>query len=476
MRRSQNAIHEASSDAHHDNQTTVGDLWTRFRDWFNIGERLNGLYRTLIGSVFAVWWTSVWWKLAANDDFTSLFIGARVLKDGHPGALYTSVPTDFATVDNPYWTKALIDENFSGVFWHPYVHLPLFAKILGPVTDWMDFPTASRWLVVLNSIAVVVIVWAVGKLFWKTLLQPPVFAGALLILASTQPLRKGMELGQTSPLIIAAVLLALVLAVKHPWGSGILLAVATAIKLTPVLIVIFLLARRKTRKAGLGAVGVGALLGISSILTTGLKLNQEWLDVALKTGSQGLTLAMNQSPVGAMLASGMSGIGAARVAPMTIPSWVAAAALILTIAFVAASCAVVWWLPDSQRDPLILALLLTLPLGLMRISWTHYYIVIIVAVALIGAYSQALASPVARGWLALSGLIVVLLNTEPWAWNSVFPSLANSTAYRGGAWSALLASIFLMIGAVTVALNHSQQRLSVLTGFTSEPAIVLPEQ
>ncbi|WP_267626796.1 glycosyltransferase family 87 protein [Gordonia sputi] len=422
--------------------------------------------RWVISAAYVAWTSGFWWAKMSAEDFTSLYFGARVLRGGAPHALYSSEPTDFSVVDNPHWSAAIAASDFTGEYWHPYVHIPLLARLLGPLTEMLSFTAMARWLVVLNAIAVVLIVWTVARMVLPQMLRPAFFAAGLLVVASIKPTTMALDYGQTTPLIVAAALLAVLYSARAPILSGVVLAAVVLIKLTPALLIMYLLMRPGRRTAGVTAI-LATLAGAGlTVWAVGRDLTGEWIEVVLQTGRQGLAFVVNQSPTSALLMGMQPGDSPGVPSPLEVPAWVAVTVFAITATVGLCGLAVVWWLPDSMRDGVWVVLLLCLvPLALPAVAWTHYYISIVFLVAVLISYGLALG-PTGRGWVFTAALTVVLLNTEPWVWSAVFPSVWDSQVSVGGAWSAIAGTLFCLIAAIIVAGRGRAADLpaGVLTG------------
>lgn len=410
--------------------------------------------RLIISALFVTWMTGYWWAKMSGEDFTSLYFGARVLRAGAPDALYASEPTDFSAVDNPHWSAAIAHSDFSGKYFHPYVHIPMLARALGPLTDELSFTAMARWLVVLNAIALVAIVWAVARMLLPQLLRPAFFTAGLVVMASIKPATMALDYGQTTPIIVALALLALLYAARAPVVAGVLLAIAVLIKLTPALLILYLLVRPGRRRAGCVAVVATLLGGVANVLLVGRHLTREWIDVVLQTGQQGLAFVINQSPTSALLLGLRPGDAPGVPSPVTVPPWIAVTVFAITATLGLCGLAVLWWLPDTMRDGIWVTLLLCLvPLALPPVAWTHYYISIVFIVVLLVSYGLALG-PRGRGWAFTAAAVIALLNMEPWVSSALFPSVWNSQVSVGGAWSAVAGTLFCLIAAVAVAWRN----------------------
>lgn len=383
-----------------------------------------------------------------GDDLSSLWMAGRLVLEGLPGHLYAYHPTNFAWVDDPVWL-ALREQLGVEAVLHPYLYPPIVAYLLSPFTLWLPFGVATRLVLVANVFALALTAVAAADLFHRPLLRPVPLALFLTAVALTTPFQYALALGQTTPLVLAAVLGGVWLERRgRPVAGGALLALAAVIKLTPALLLVWWLLRRRWRAVGGFALGVG-LAGGLGLAAMGLDVHIEWITNLRRVSGAGLA-AFNVQSVPAWLIASDLGPGAAltwEVFPL--PAWVslasAAVGAALTVGYLARGLRT-RLRPDPAggdltADPAegtVIAGLLLVPLLASNVSWTHYYLALMVPMIVL------LRSPrSALGWVLLGA--IWLLNVEPLAMEPMHPALTAVTFTRSHLLSGLLVAVALLV-------------------------------
>jgi len=270
-----------------------------------------------------------------------------------------------------------------------------------------------------------------------------------LALWFVEPVRSNADFGQINTLLILAVLLDTT-CIRGRW-RGVLVGVAAAIKLTPIVFVAFFLLQRDRRAALTSlATFVAAMAGGWIVLPSGSRWF--WLTQIRQTSHIG-----NLSYVGNQSWRGL-------IARLSIPSGVASG-LWLLAALVTLAAAVVLarsLLADGRMIPALFALALG-ELLISPISWTHHWSWLVLAPAV--AWSERRRLP------ALSVALVALLALAVWQpyWK----------ATHDGWWFPLSNSLALLGGLVLLGWTWAELRLasrpaqpaplSVAAGSSSEP-------
>ncbi|MET7946718.1 glycosyltransferase 87 family protein [Micromonospora sp. NPDC005324] len=186
----------------------------------------------------------------------------------------------------------------------PFTYPPFAALVLWPITAVSEGVLQGIWLVT-TCAAVVAIAGSVGvALTTRRSRRPLVVALAATMLMLSAPVQSNLRFGQVS---IFIVLMALLdgLGVVPPRLRGTLVGVAAAIKLTPLLFVVYFLAVGRYRDAGRSAATFVACAGLAAIV-----LPQEswayWTETVRQTSRIGnLSSLGNQSLHGMLLRVGV---------------------------------------------------------------------------------------------------------------------------------------------------------------------------
>jgi alpha-1,2-mannosyltransferase len=225
------------------------------------------------------------------------------------------------------------------------------------------------------------------------------FAGGAAATMAFEPLRSNLDYGQINLLLMAMVLVD-ILAIKGR-GRGILVGVAAAIKLTPLLYVAYFLLERDRRAAYRGAATFVGLTGLSWLILPS-ESTLYWFHEAFTPSRTG--------PVGSV--SNQSWNGVLHRAPFhsgspTVAIWVTASVVTLLLGVIAARSLISQYRPVEALLVLALTELLVSP-----ISWSHHWSWVVIApVVLITRWRSG-------RWLvaALATLVIVAI-AEPYWWS-----------------------------------------------------------
>jgi hypothetical protein len=213
--------------------------------------------------LIAIWWVlcTLTWKI---DVVTYLAAGER-LNAGH--ALYALSPGDrFLVIDTAYYHTPLLYPPLIGVIWRPLAALP---ADLG-LALWFAAATA----------AIVAGVWYVGKdLRTSAIVALLVFSAAI-----------GSQLSgaNVNAFVILGALLLWGQSDRRPW-VGVIMGVLTAIKLSPGVFIVWLIAQRRWRAFGWAVAGLvgGLALGL---IGTSYATNRQAIDILAQAKPQNLTV------------------------------------------------------------------------------------------------------------------------------------------------------------------------------------------
>jgi alpha-1,2-mannosyltransferase len=253
--------------------------------------------------------------------------------------------------------------------WVPFVYLPLgvviwyaFAPLLG---------RAGRW-------------------------RPAVFAVLFAACAYLFPVRDEMRFGQVD-LALLALAVADCAAVRPRWPSGLLVGLATAIKLVPGVFVVYLWLSGRRRAAV-----TAALTAVAVTLGAWLVLPQDsvayWTGAIGQTGRLGSNAGTsNQSLRGLLLRAFLPG---------GLPGalWAVAAAAVAVAGF-----AVVRRLAGRSGELQALAVTALIAVLVSPVAWIHHYVVVVLALGAIVADGRTRG----RVWLA-AGTALYFALTIPW--------------------------------------------------------------
>ncbi len=248
-------------------------------------------------------------------DLSALYFAARFFAEGAWAEVYAS-PTGFFGEDHPQsWLDELAALGHTGEQSFPYIYPPLWAALFAPLAQSLSptafFNGAYIWHIALLALAPVlsfrIMRPAIGFL--------PFALIAAALLATSVITAHGLF--QNQPQITVAVLTLLAferLTSGHPVAAGIALGLAAAIKLTPVLFLVVLIAERQWRATAV-TLGTLALLAAASLALAGPDLHVIYLEKLGIVADQLVIWGMNISLRSALFL--LTEISAGRAVPVS---------------------------------------------------------------------------------------------------------------------------------------------------------------
>ncbi|MEH1100285.1 glycosyltransferase 87 family protein [Micromonospora sp. CPCC 205561] len=254
----------------------------------------------------------------------------------------------------------------------PFTYPPFAALVLWPVAAVAEGVVQGAWLV-LTCLAVVAIAVPVGRVLAggpRRHLVVPAVACALMLSA---PVQSNLRFGQVSVFIV---LLALLdgMGVPPPRLRGVLVGVAAAIKLTPLLFVVYFLATGRYRDAGRAALTFLACAALGAVVLPAESWTY-WTEAVRRTSRIGdLASLGNQSVHGMLLRLGLD---QASLPPL----WAGLVAVVCAVALLRARHLAAHGRPGHAAVLVGCATVAASP-----VSWTHHQIwPVLAAMLLIGA-------------------------------------------------------------------------------------------
>ncbi|MBM0278270.1 glycosyltransferase 87 family protein [Micromonospora tarensis] len=255
----------------------------------------------------------------------------------------------------------------------PFTYPPFAALVLGPITAVSEGVLRGIWLVA-TCLAVVAVAGAVGAaLTTRQSRRPLVVAVAATVLMLSAPVQSNLRFGQVS---IFIVLMALVdgMGLVPPRLRGMLVGIASAIKLTPLLFVVYFLATGRYRDAGRAAGTFLACAGLGAVVLPTESWTY-WTEAVRQTSRIGNLASLgNQSLHGMLLRVGVD--------EPTLPLlWAGLVALICAVALLRAR-----QLTGQGRPGHAAVLVGCATVAASPVSWTHHQVwPVLAAMLLIGA-------------------------------------------------------------------------------------------
>lgn len=316
---------------------------------------------------------------AHGDDWASLWIGSILAGQGNWHEAYAIHPTDFSLTGSPTWRELTQTHTTANVA-HPFVHNPGVALALIPLTHLLTFNQSLYALTFLSGVATPLIPAAAHRYATGTPITLPLMLAGTLGIWVLEPFRMSIALGQTTPLILAAITTALALAKTRPEIAAPLLATAALIKLTPIALIIGLALIPNTRKTGIWSAGA-ATAGIVPLLALLPEPVHIWVSTLQTHNAAELVSPINAS-VGSVLHAPLrtnEGVAIVRGAS-TFPTMFLTGLIVATVIGVFVWN---WWGSREFPEQAFLALCVFGPMCVAGIVWIHYSLMLVFAVVVL---------------------------------------------------------------------------------------------
>nr|WP_255549185.1 glycosyltransferase family 87 protein [Corynebacterium sp. TAE3-ERU30] len=249
----------------------------------------------VVAAVFAVLTLWLFRRSGYPDDLASWWIAASLVADGQAHAIYAVDTTDFASYTGEAWAQQAELIRDVSPYPHPYVHIPLVAYVLSPLTHIMSFSTFATLGSAISGACIVVIVAASISLFTRSAPSTSALwlgSVALWLCAASQ---MSITLGQSSPFIYATIAMALALSERRPVIAGVLIGIAALIKITPVALIVVLVGFASRRRAGLVGLAVVSAGAVLTLLLVDNAVITAWRDTIAWMNSHTLAVPINAS-------------------------------------------------------------------------------------------------------------------------------------------------------------------------------------
>ncbi len=342
----------------------------------------------------------------------------------------------------------------------PFTYTPLAAWVISPLT-WMSYQQATVLLIVATPLCAAVTAYAV----LRRLAVAPRMAHslapwlALIGVIALEPFPKTMEYAQVNAILMALVAVDLFLVPERSRWRGVLSGLAAAIKLTPAVAILVLLARREWRAA---ATMAGSAVGLTLLAALAAPA-ESW---------EFFTSAMwDPGRAGFADYSGNQNLKGAIARGLPEAAWNLTWAMCSLLAVVAA-----WFLcrrldrlrgagraagGTGQDDGLVLSLQISvvMVLGLLisPISWSHHWVWCLPVLMAVAAAAWRWRST-ALGVAGAAGFLVFVLAMQWW-----FPE-QNHVEQNWPAWAKAVGSSYTWwaLGCGAVLWWASGRRLKAL--------------
>jgi hypothetical protein len=152
--------------------------------------------------------------------------------------------------------------------WRPnnyWAGMPGALIALGPLTQLFSINQAG-WLMTVLNVALAAALLAAAHLWLRHRLPLSATWLATLALVGFAPLATTIWWKQLNLLVLAIAVLAYILVRRHPWLAGVVLGVGIAIKPLAILLPLFWIVKRDTRRAGVSALASAVVTSVGGLL------------------------------------------------------------------------------------------------------------------------------------------------------------------------------------------------------------------
>ncbi len=300
----------------------------------------------------------------------------------------------------------------------------------------------SKYISILTNIAALVsiawICWGLLEHSWgRKRLVLTLFTSALLLW--TEPVQGTLYYGQINLLLMLLVLAGFSMRRNSIW-QGILIGVATSIKLTPVIFIAYLFLTQRVR-AGIIAIGTCILAIIIGFLLLPDDSLRYWSE--LRYGAGLVDVGIKSSSLNGVLLRLINHTGTANVI------WYIAASAVGILGMYLA-------VHNSKRGNELLGLLLCAITGLLisPFSWTHHWIWMILFIPLLLHIS--LQKRNSLGWVSILVLCVVLLSFRPGYHpflGAISNALVNKNLLLFHLFDAITQNLYSLVGMIILGCS-----------------------
>jgi alpha-1,2-mannosyltransferase len=245
-----------------------------------------------------------------------------------------------------------------------YIYPPSFALLVAPLGLLPDGVAAAVWMAIEQaSLAIAVVV----VLRWR---RPTSWAIAALLFVTLTfyPLWVDVVQGQANLLVLLLVTVGIVGILRGRPAFGVALGAAAALKLTPLILVVWLLLDRRFRAAAFVVGGFAILTGAGLLLR--FQDTLAYFGQVLPALAGGTAFYANQSLAGVLDRTVSSN-------PYTQP-WIALSWVWMLFVVAAAILIGWWWWQTRRQTPTVraVAFIPLIPL-LSSVTWTHHLVIVL---------------------------------------------------------------------------------------------------
>ncbi len=398
--------------------------------------------------ILLVWAAASFWQYVGTwpGDLSGLYFAGHFYGQGDLAQVYAS-PARFFGNDYPeVWRQYAAALGYGHQPVYPFIYPPLWAVLAAPVSQTL---APHEFFNVARAVEIGLLAWSVGlahRLWGQDISFTRWSLVSTALLATSIPVLQALSHAQPQIIVTFLILLGFERVARgRPIAGGTALALAASIKLTPVLLVVILIAGGD-RRAVVAFVVAGSALAGASLMLAGLPLHLTFLDQLGLAAQQLPLLDFSYSAQAAVyeLATFIRQAGAVKLGVYSVvllspPRWFGLGAILVAIGAIAVAMAQTRKLPADRARAQRLVAIYTLATLAMPIAWSHHFLLPLLAIPVL-----ARAGAGQRSWLALIAAGAVL---------SKYSLLVTAPDNAALHWHALTGSLTMLAFAVAFSLR-----------------------
>lgn len=387
--------------------------------------------RERMGTVLLLGWVilAITGNIGAwGGDMAALWFAGHFLAAGQPDLVYAAPPAFFGGTA-PEWEPLLHaevpDNPHAEAF--PYIYPPIWAGVMSPIARSLDAQQFLDLTTVLNVLLLAGCVLCAERIARPQTMSSNAFRiWCVAVLSMTLPTILALSFNQPSILIAFLTLACFALLERHPHVAGVLLGLAAAIKLLPVVLCVLFLPRRRFGALA-SCLATAIALAVLSVSWLGWPLHRAFLDQLALASENMVWGYINPAPRIAVqdLLAHFDRAEALRFDQAWLafghPSApVKAGAGIVALAGTLAT-ALVWRARGAGGQTEMTLGLLALSIGIFLLgplSWLHYMIVpMLIAPAILDRMAPRPGAAVLAAMICANALpLIAVLPLRPFTW------------------------------------------------------------
>jgi hypothetical protein len=312
--------------------------------------------------------------LPARIDFSAYYIAGHVVAENPPGRLYNQVTFPDGRIvplnSASEWKDVARRHGVESIL--PFVYTPFFAVLMRPLA-YLSYSAAYGVWTAITVMLTVVSVWLGVRLSgWRLSVELAVIL--VVGVFSYHGFFEELLLGQADSLLLLLLTLGVwLLRREQDWGSALCFAVATMIKITPVIAVPLLVMHRRWKWLAAYGCWMLGLVGFS-VWQAGWAAHAQFLHEVVPSVSCGIATIANLSVVG-FVQELFLGSTPKNLLQATLPPL--ACAVSKTVALVVLCAVMVRFYVYRRTESLELHVVLVILLSLVisPLTWLHHYVI-----------------------------------------------------------------------------------------------------